>query len=97
MGSAEGGRRPPLAKRLGCPHPPLGREKKGGVQRGAAPPKEAIVKEKTFFQKIEIFSKKLLTSFTPYIIIIYVSVDGDEGTPVPFSNTVVKLIYVENT
>ena len=52
MGRAEGGRRPPLAKRLGCPHPPLGREKKGGVQRGAAPRKEAIVKEKTFFQKL---------------------------------------------
>ena len=26
-----------------------------------------------------------------------VGVNGDEGTPVPIPNTVVKLIYVENT
>ena len=52
-----------------------------------------------FVQKVDykIFFKKLLTHNTLYDIIYYVGADDAEGTPVPISNTVVKLGDAEDT
>ena len=52
-----------------------------------------------FVQKVDykIFFKKLLTHNTLYDIIYFVGADDAEGTPVPISNTVVKLGDAEDT
>ena len=47
--------------------------------------------------KLKIFFKKVLTKFFHRVILYYVGADDVKGTPVPISNTVVKLGDAEDT
>ena len=47
--------------------------------------------------KLKIFFKKVLTISFDRVILYYVGADDVEGTPVPISNTVVKLGDAEDT